>query len=139
MLSVSINSVNPAEVGTALLVVALPENPTLAGIAGLDSAMQGALSRTIEMKDFRGARDEMLHLTGVAKGPRRVLLVGMGNVADRRASYRRAATLAARNAQRLGVGEMVWYSGQISPEETEERRVGKECPSLCRSRWSPYH
>ena len=20
-----------------------------------------------------------------------------------------------------------------------ERRVGKECPSLCRSRWSPYH
>ena len=23
--------------------------------------------------------------------------------------------------------------------ETEERRVGKECPSKCRSRWSPYH
>ena len=22
---------------------------------------------------------------------------------------------------------------------SEERRVGKECPSLCRSRWSPYH
>ena len=22
---------------------------------------------------------------------------------------------------------------------TEERRVGKECPSKCRSRWSPYH
>ena len=21
----------------------------------------------------------------------------------------------------------------------EERRVGKECPSKCRSRWSPYH
>ena len=21
----------------------------------------------------------------------------------------------------------------------EERRVGKECPQLCRSRWSPYH
>ena len=24
-------------------------------------------------------------------------------------------------------------------ERSEERRVGKECPSLCRSRWSPYH
>jgi PAS domain-containing protein len=24
-------------------------------------------------------------------------------------------------------------------EETEERRVGKECRRLCRSRWSPYH
>ena len=22
---------------------------------------------------------------------------------------------------------------------SEARRVGKECPSLCRSRWSPYH
>ena len=22
---------------------------------------------------------------------------------------------------------------------SEERRVGKECRSLCRSRWSPYH
>ena len=24
-------------------------------------------------------------------------------------------------------------------ERSEERRVGKECPVLCRSRWSPYH
>ena len=27
----------------------------------------------------------------------------------------------------------------IAPGRSEERRVGKECPSLCRSRWSPYH
>ena len=25
------------------------------------------------------------------------------------------------------------------PERSEERRVGKECATLCRSRWSPYH
>ena len=24
-------------------------------------------------------------------------------------------------------------------ERSEERRVGKECALLCRSRWSPYH
>ena len=24
-------------------------------------------------------------------------------------------------------------------EDREERRVGKECRALCRSRWSPYH
>jgi len=124
VLSVIINAVNPAEVGTALLVVALPENPTMAGIAALDTASQGALSRTIDMKDFRGTRDETLHLTGFAKGPRRLLLVGMGGVTDRRAAFKRAATLAARNANRLGVGEMVWYSGQISPEETEAITVG---------------
>jgi leucyl aminopeptidase len=124
VLSVIINAVNPAEVGTALLVVALPENPTLAGIAALDTASQGALTRTIDMKDFRGTRDETLHLTGFAKGPRRLLLVGMGTVTDRRAAFKRAATLAARNASRLGVGEMVWYSGQISPEETEAITIG---------------
>ena len=124
MLSVSINSVNPAEVGTALLVVALVENPTLAGIAGLDSATEGALTRMLEMKDFRGTRDETLHLTGVAKGPRRMLLVGMGTVTDRKASFRRAATLAGRTAHRLGVGELAWYSGQISPDETEAITAG---------------
>ena len=26
-----------------------------------------------------------------------------------------------------------------SPSRSEERRVGKECQSTCRSRWSPYH
>ena len=29
-----------------------------------------------------------------------------------------------------------WYSGD---PRSEERRVGKECPTMCRSRWSPYH
>ena len=24
-------------------------------------------------------------------------------------------------------------------DRSEERRVGKECPTMCRSRWSPYH
>src|SRR3546814_1321651 len=28
---------------------------------------------------------------------------------------------------------------QCIPGRSEERRVGKECVSTCRSRWSPYH
>src|SRR5204863_8710673 len=72
----------------------------------------------------RGSLVQMLHLTGFAKGPRRLLLIGMGAVTDRRASLRCAPTLAARNAHRLGVGEMVWYSGQITPEETESITIG---------------
>src|SRR3546814_18799774 len=28
---------------------------------------------------------------------------------------------------------------QIAEVRSEERRVGKECVSTCRSRWSPYH
>src|SRR3546814_5710469 len=27
----------------------------------------------------------------------------------------------------------------LRSERSEERRVGKECVSTCRSRWSPYH
>src|SRR3546814_5993886 len=30
-------------------------------------------------------------------------------------------------------------SGNEVPRRSEERRVGKECVSTCRSRWSPYH
>src|SRR3546814_19303640 len=32
---------------------------------------------------------------------------------------------------------MMTAAGTIT--RSEERRVGKECVSLCRSRWSPYH
>src|SRR3546814_16894473 len=28
---------------------------------------------------------------------------------------------------------------ELDPHRSEERRVGKECVSTCRSRWSPYH
>jgi leucyl aminopeptidase len=119
MLKVELSAANPAETGTPLLAIALMENPSLAGIAAIDTASSGALARTFEMKDFRGTRDETLHLTGIAKGPRRLLLVGMGTVTDRLASLKRAGALASRQAQKLGVGELVFYAGQINSEETE--------------------
>ena len=28
---------------------------------------------------------------------------------------------------------------KVMETRSEERRVGKECASMCRSRWSPYH
>ena len=40
------------------------------------------------------------------------------------------------------LGRQVRVEGTVeraSAEESEERRVGKECQSTCRSRWSPYH
>src|SRR3546814_14624064 len=33
----------------------------------------------------------------------------------------------------------VTYSNNFSVARSEERRVGKECVSTCRSRWSPHH
>src|SRR3546814_3187138 len=31
------------------------------------------------------------------------------------------------------------FARSLDLERSEERRVGKECVSTCRSRWSPYH
>src|SRR3546814_19439350 len=39
--------------------------------------------------------------------------------------------------ERLGEGNGAECAAQ--PLRSEERRVGKECVSTCRSRWSPYH
>src|SRR3546814_13362329 len=39
-------------------------------------------------------------------------------------------------------GGLVYSDGRVkvfAAERSEERRVGKECVSTCRSRWSPYH
>src|SRR3546814_17002578 len=35
--------------------------------------------------------------------------------------------------------EGVAASMYVGAKRSEERRVGKECVSTCRSRWSPYH
>src|SRR3546814_14028425 len=32
-----------------------------------------------------------------------------------------------------------YVAAEAVPGRSEERRVGKECVSTCRSRWSPYH
>src|SRR3546814_6412057 len=32
-----------------------------------------------------------------------------------------------------------WFAHNVLGLRSEERRVGKECVSTCRSRWSPYH
>src|SRR3546814_12771485 len=33
----------------------------------------------------------------------------------------------------------ILFAGNLVLFRSEERRVGKECVSTCRSRWSPYH
>ena len=47
----------------------------------------------------------------------------------------RASTIGrAMDHMQLAEGDQVLIDGR-----SEERRVGKECLRLCRSRWSPYH
>src|SRR3546814_14723104 len=49
------------------------------------------------------------------------------------------AAFAAAVAQRLPLSAIELFDRHVFPERSEERRVGKECVSTCRSRWSPYH
>ncbi|MDE3150764.1 MAG: leucyl aminopeptidase, partial [Gemmatimonadota bacterium] len=57
-------------------------------------------------------------------GIRRVLLVGMGKVARRTDALRRAATLAARHAGRLGTGALAFYAGSLDAADAEAVTVG---------------
>ena len=51
------------------------------------------------------------------------------------AEYPYVKGLASGMAVGLPEGQM----GNSEVGRSEERRVGKECLRLCRSRWSPYH
>ncbi|HVF40367.1 MAG TPA: leucyl aminopeptidase [Gemmatimonadaceae bacterium] len=123
--TVSIGGGSVAEFSGPLLAIALPETPSLSGgLIDLDRAMGGALQRSIDMRDFRGARDEILHLTGPSGGPRRVIAIGLGKVTDRAGSFRRAAALAARQAMKLGSPQLGWYHGELDEREVEGATVG---------------
>ncbi|NUO37129.1 MAG: leucyl aminopeptidase [Gemmatimonadaceae bacterium] len=121
-------SSGPADLGALdapLLVVGLPAGATLdAVLAPLDRTLGGALTRTLDRRDFRAGRDETLHLSGAAQGPRRVLLIGLGKPAERAGALRRAGAIAARQAGRMGVGELAFYAGALDATETEALAVG---------------
>src|SRR3546814_9689180 len=65
------------------------------------------------------------------------------------------SAIGFRGEEKLGGGLSAWFQCESSADvrgldqegfcsrnsaiRSEERRVGKECVSTCRSRWSPYH
>ena len=110
---------------TPLLAIALPSSPTLGDdLRPVDTLTGGALGRALTRRDFRGGRDETLHLSGGERGVQRVLLVGMGPGADRVSSIRRAGAIAGRQGARLGVGRMSFYAGQVTLAEVEAAGLG---------------
>ena len=109
-----------------LVALALGPDAALgAAVAALDREMGGVIARSVQQKDFRGGKDEVLHLTGGPKGAHRVLLVGLGVPAHRVTALRRAASLAARRARQLGVPSMALHApGVSSAEEIEALTAG---------------
>ncbi|HUQ45473.1 MAG TPA: leucyl aminopeptidase [Gemmatimonadaceae bacterium] len=121
-------SAGPADLGALdipLLVVALAAGAGMdASLAPLDQVLGGALARTLARRDFRGGRDETLHLTGPDSGPQRVLLIGLGKVTERAGAFRRAGAIVARQASRMGVGALAFHAGTLDARETEALALG---------------
>src|SRR3546814_13707258 len=58
--------------------------------------------------------------------------LGSGKTLNSHRAMRRDLRLMLRAARRAGIPMVIGT-------RSEERPVGKECVSTCRSRWSPYH
>jgi leucyl aminopeptidase len=126
-MTLSLNAAAPdmGALDTPLLVVALGSSPTLsADLAPVDAATHGGLGRALSRRDFRGGRDELLHLTGGERGVQRVLLVGMGTATDRASALRRAGALAGRQGNKLGVGKLAFFGGPLAATEVEAVGLG---------------
>jgi leucyl aminopeptidase len=124
-LKLAVRERDAAALDVPLLVVALPKPAELpAELRALDDQLGGALGRTIGRRDFRGDRDETLHLSGGAKGPARVLLVGMGKATDAPLAIKRAAAIAARQGARLGAGDIGFTSPGMDERGVEQAAVG---------------
>src|SRR3546814_11353643 len=95
-------------------IVAIAAKPA----ALLGSPSHAAYGLEDETAKARGAANEMLaKLAPAAVANARRELAEMQKLAD---------------AEHAGYKLAAW-------DRSEERRVGKECVSTCRSRWSPYH
>ena len=64
-------------------------------------------------------------------------LVAMG--ACQKAEQQQTQTPAADTSKMMMSDTSHMMMADTSHKRSEERRVGKECCALCRSRWSPYH
>src|SRR3546814_19620132 len=115
---------------TAMLPQTAPDAVTKQALAHVDAALGQRSLYLIGAADFETAR----HAAGIFAGTLRaspaysdVSLELSSDPAELDAAYGPARLLLLSNNDRERL------------QRSEERRVGKECVSTCRSRWSPYH
>ena len=62
-----------------------------------------------------------------------------GPIAEKAAQSLATGIKSVMGTEDLQVAEPEEVKQEFGGKRSEERRVGKECLRLCRSRWSPYH
>src|SRR3546814_13961001 len=75
----------------------------------------------------------------LAQGASLPLLVRFPDVLGDRLHMLQDAFAQAQADWDYSGGYTAVYPIKVNQHRSEERRVGKECVSTCRSRWSPYH
>lgn len=122
--SLSIRAGAPEAVASPLLAIILPEAASMpAPLKKLDQQVNGAISTAIMRRDFRGDRDETLHLQGNGSVAR-ILLVGLGKGTPLSQGLRRAGAVASRNAGRFGVGTMTVWTPKLDRTTAESLAIG---------------
>src|SRR5450759_3680230 len=130
-LALSLGGGEPSRVSTPLLAVALHSGGVFPRVlAALDKLYGGVLSLAVKQADFKGGRDESLLFVGNGRGPARVLLVGLAENDDAYAAITRAATLAGRKGNAMGVRRMAFCAPQLSGDSVEAAAFG-----LSRGSW----
>src|SRR3546814_19612643 len=102
-------------------------------------ARHEAVEETGFIDGFGGDERHCLRF-GVASGDDQVgdMLAGLDRRLDRAVIDDLDAHVAARDHRRNGDGDVARRDqADLVLARSEERRVGKECVSTCRSRWSP--
>lgn len=123
--TVTLSGDDASAVQAPILFVALTSDATLpASLASLDTAAGGSLRSAITQRDFRGARDEILFLSGTSSGPRRIALIGVGAAPASVHAVRRAAAKAAHTAGKLGAGAVAITADELSPAHVEALAAG---------------
>lgn len=124
-LDLNVRSADPAALKTPLLAVLLPARQAFpSGLKRLDAVLGHAISTALGRGDFRGARDETLHLQGQVGAVERVLLVGMGKPSTLALGLRRAASIAGRQAHRMGAGQIAVWTPRAEKSGVEAIGVG---------------
>src|SRR3546814_16736798 len=90
---------------------------------------------------FRSPAAEAAALAALHRPDEMLGEIGTVVVAGARGAYLRLLAADALGDRRRRVHGLRRHAVDAlqRPVRSEERRVGKECVSTCRSRWSPYH
>src|SRR3546814_19942531 len=108
----------------------------LLGLAGMDVA-SGALRFTFGIPDMADGMDFVVVAMGLFAFAEIISQLGERETQDIK-TIRIESLMPNRKEMRDASGAILRGTG-VGSVRSEERRVGKECVSTCRSRWWPYH